>query len=164
MCCFGVGLWCTVQHLIDFQLVLSLFDHVVGETKVQLVRLEGRQALTELDQDVVSQLHVVLRGVFSWKQASQHKRVQMRQLWRCGHYKPVRFQMSHHIFLQIPQKHGTFHSMVNSFWHGKCYSVCVPGVQWKDLRVFGAAKMVGIYIFAIFTFPSIRFEITMRKY
>lgn len=49
-----------LQHLVDFQLFLGLSDHVGGEAEVQLVRIEGRQVLAELRQNVVPQLHVIL--------------------------------------------------------------------------------------------------------
>lgn len=61
-----------VQHLVDFQLVLCLFDHVSWEAEVQLVDGEGREALTKFDQHVVSQLHIILRWVFSWKQSQDN--------------------------------------------------------------------------------------------
>lgn len=59
----------TTCYLVDFQLLLGLFDHFLREAQVQLVRGEGRQALAELGQHVVPQLHVALRRVFGWQQA-----------------------------------------------------------------------------------------------
>ena len=54
MCC---------THLVYLQLLLRFSDHAVREAMVQLVCREGGQVLTQLDQDEVSQLHIVLGGV-----------------------------------------------------------------------------------------------------
>lgn len=56
-------------HLVNFQLLLGLFDHFLGEAPVQFFRGEGREALAELGQHKVPQLHVALRRVFGWQQA-----------------------------------------------------------------------------------------------
>lgn len=61
-----------ILHLVNFQLVLCLFDHFIWEAEMQLICSEGRHALTKLDQHIVSQLHVVLRRVFSWWQTSSY--------------------------------------------------------------------------------------------
>lgn len=57
-------------YLVNFQLLLGLFDHFLREAQVQFFRSKGRQALAELGQHVVPQFHVALRRVFGWQQAN----------------------------------------------------------------------------------------------
>lgn len=57
-----------MRYLVNFQLLLGLFDHFLREAQVQFFHCEGRQALAELGQHVVSQFHIALRRVLGWKQ------------------------------------------------------------------------------------------------
>lgn len=59
-----------MYYLVNFQLLLGLFDHLLGEASVQFLHSEGWQTLAQLGQHVVPQLHVALRGVFGWQQAN----------------------------------------------------------------------------------------------
>lgn len=59
-----------MSYLVNFQLLLGLFDHLLREAPLQFFHREGRQALAQLGQHVVPQFHVALGRVFGWQQAN----------------------------------------------------------------------------------------------